>query len=99
MKVFVTGGSGFLAQRFIELARRGGHQIICYDTSNQGRRAEMWILGDITDHEALVAAMQSHQPEIVVHLATVLSDVCENDPVVGTGVNWRRRSSRAKRAT
>ncbi|WP_179298270.1 NAD-dependent epimerase/dehydratase family protein [Mesorhizobium carmichaelinearum] len=88
MKVFVTGGSGFLAQRFIELAHRNGHEVICYDIVEPGKASVgTWIVGDITDYQALLTAMRSHQPEIVVHLATVLSDVCENDPVLGTRVN------------
>jgi len=88
MKVLVTGGSGFLAQQFIELARQGGHQVVSFDiVEPQKESADVWILGDITDRQALLGALHSHQPEIVVHLATVLTDVCANDPELGTRVN------------
>src|SRR5499425_178479 len=88
MKVLVTGGSGFLARQFIELARQGGHQVASYDiVEPQKESADVWILGDITDRQALLGALHSHQPEIVVHLATVLTDVCANDPELGTRVN------------
>src|SRR5215472_15838846 len=64
MKVLVTGGSGFLGQQFIELARQGGHQVVSYDiVEPQKESADVWILGDITDRQALLDALHSHQPE------------------------------------
>jgi|SRR5215471_404797 len=88
MKVFVTGGSGFLAQQFIDLARQGGQQVVSYDVVKpRDESAGTSIEGDITDRQAVLAALQTHQPDIVVHLATVLSDVCEKDPELGTRVN------------
>src|SRR5215471_4007206 len=88
MKIFVTGGSGFLAGQFIHLAHRSGHQASNFDIV--APRAEIpatSIIGDITERRAVSAALQSHPPDIVVHLATVLTDVCAADPELGTRVN------------
>ncbi|WP_077068205.1 NAD-dependent epimerase/dehydratase family protein [Ensifer aridi] len=88
MKVFVTGGSGFLAQQFIKMALAEGHEIRSFDIAEPKEdHGEEWISGDITDSEALETALQVHKPDTVVHLATVLTDVCANDPGRGTRVN------------
>ena len=50
MKIFVTGGSGFLAGQFIDLAHRSGHQVSNFDIV--APRAEIpatSIIGDITE--------------------------------------------------
>ena len=88
MKIFVTGGSGFLAGQFIDLAHRSGHHVSNFDIV--APRAEIQatsIIGDITERRAVSATLQSHRPDIVVHLATVLTDVCAADPELGTRVN------------
>jgi len=88
MKILATGGSGFLAQRFIDLSHSSGHEVVNFDIV--APRADIpakSIQGDITDVQAVSAAFQSHRPEIVVHLATVLTDVCAADPKLGTRVN------------
>lgn len=88
MKVFVTGGSGFLAQHFTAFARRNGHHVVGYDIVEPTNGiADAWILGDIADRNMLLSALQSYQPEVVVHLATVLTDLCAIDPELGTRVN------------
>jgi len=88
MKILVTGGSGFLARQFIELANRGAHEVVSYDIvalpTNIPAKS---ILGDITDHQAVLSAFQSYRPGIVVHLAAVLTDVCAANPELGTRVN------------
>ena len=88
MKILVTGGSGFLAQRFIDQAHASGHRLVNFDlVAPRGQIPAESVLGDITDRQAVYEAFRSHQPEIVVHLATVLTDVCAKDPGLGTHVN------------
>jgi len=88
MKLLVTGGSGFLVRRFIALAHRSGHEVTSYDiVESKTKIPATLVFGDITDGDAMRSAVRQHAPEIVVHLATVLTDVCAADPVLGTRVN------------
>jgi UDP-glucose 4-epimerase len=78
----VTGGAGFLGQAFAVGARRAGHQVTTVDLGGEAD-----VQCDVTDVPALAAAMAQVSPEVVVHLAALLTDVAANDPATAVRVN------------
>lgn len=89
MDILVTGGGGFLGLSFAARALRDGHRVDLYDLAFPspiplGARA---VTGDVTDHKSFAAALDESGADVVVHLATLLSDTCAADPVRGVRVN------------
>ena len=82
MRTLVTGGAGFLGQAFAVRARRAGHQVTTVDLGGEAD-----VQCDATDVPALAAAMAQVSPEVVVHLAALLTDVAANDPATAVRVN------------
>jgi GDP-4-dehydro-6-deoxy-D-mannose reductase len=60
MRVFVTGASGFVGRRLMRKLREAGH-----DAHGADREV------DVTDPVAIGRALESHQPNAVVHLAAL----------------------------
>ncbi len=69
MKVFITGGSGFIGRNLIEAITKQGWTFYNYDQAEPGIGFERWIRGDIRDHEALAGAVAECAPDAVIHLA------------------------------
>jgi dTDP-glucose 4,6-dehydratase len=100
MKLFVTGGAGFIGSNFIRLAltERGEHRIVNFDAltyaGNLLNLAEVassadyqFIKGDIRDEAALRCAMEGC--DAVVHFAAeshVDRSIYEPAPIVSTNV-------------
>jgi len=73
MKVFVTGGAGYVGSHCSRLLRESGHQLLIYDNLSAGHRAAVepgeLIVGDLGDAKTLMATMREFQPEAVMHFA------------------------------
>jgi len=82
VRTLVTGGAGFLGQAFAVRARRAGHQVTTVDLGG-----EVDVQCDVTDVPALAAAMAQVSPEVVVHLAALLTDAAADDPGAAVRVN------------
>ena len=82
MRVLVTGGAGFLGSAFTARARGAGHEVTSVDVAG-----EVDVLCDISDSEALAAAMTEARPEVVVHLAALLTDAAARAPAAAVRVN------------
>ena len=73
---FVTGGTGFVGQRLVEmLVERGATRVVSYDIVPRPADAWdhssiEWVVGDIADLAALTAAMRG--AECVWHLAAAV---------------------------
>ena len=78
----MTGGAGFLGQAFAVRARDAGHQVTTVDL---GGEADVHC--DVTDVPALAAAMGEVSPEVVVHLAALLTDAAADDPPAAVRIN------------
>jgi UDP-glucose 4-epimerase len=82
VRILVTGGAGFLGQSFASRARVAGHDVTTLDLAGD---ADMHC--DVSDAAALAAAMASTKPEVVVHLAALLTDAAAEDPAAAVRVN------------
>ncbi len=79
-KLLVTGGAGFIGSAVVRLAVRRGHQVVNLDAltyaaclANVAPVAESPLYrfeqADIRDRAALLRIFNSHEPDVVMHLA------------------------------
>lgn len=76
MKLFVTGAAGFVGAAVTRQALNAGHSVV--GTVRPGSRAERLVgaAGDLSiaevdlrDQKAVVAALEQHRPDVIVHVA------------------------------
>jgi UDP-glucose 4-epimerase len=91
MKVLVTGGSGFIGSHVLDKLRLRGHEIRNFDLIPSPHHADGEIdtvLGDLTDREAVRAALAGC--DTVIHLAAVADvDQVVKNPKQADCVNVR----------
>jgi UDP-glucose 4-epimerase len=74
MKVFVTGGAGYIGSICVEQLLEAGHEVAVFDNLTEGHRAAIdprtrFIEGDLQDRETIATAMRTVAPEAVMHFA------------------------------
>ncbi|MCF7838843.1 MAG: UDP-glucose 4-epimerase GalE [Candidatus Marinimicrobia bacterium] len=74
MKLFVTGGAGYIGSVTCEQLLAAGHEVTVYDNLGRGHRAAIdprarLIEGDLADRGAVTRALQAVEPEAVLHFA------------------------------
>ena len=80
MKVFLVGATGAIGQRLVPLLLSGGHRVVA-TTSKRSRLDSLRAAGtspvlvDALDPKAVMDAVVSTRPDVVVHQATALADV------------------------
>lgn len=71
--VLVTGGAGYIGSHCCKAFAESGWSVITYDNLSRGwRDAVKWgpiVEGDISDAEAVSAALQQYRPDVVAHFA------------------------------
>ncbi len=84
MKVFITGGAGYVGSHCARLLRQSGHQLLIFDNLSYGHsmaieKGEL-KKGDLGDPKALHAAMAEFKPDAVMHFAasTAVGDSVNN---------------------
>jgi len=82
VRTLVTGGAGFLGHAFAVRARNAGLEVTTVDL---GGDADFCC--DVADVPALAAVMAKAKPEVVVHLAALLTDAAAGDPAAAVRVN------------
>ncbi len=75
MKVFVTGGAGYIGSITVEQLIKAGDEVIVFDNLYQGHRdavhpAAIFIQGDLKDRAAIDAALATHRPDAIMHFAS-----------------------------
>jgi UDP-glucose 4-epimerase len=76
MRVFVTGGAGFIGSHTTRILRDRGHQVTVYDNLSSGRRQNVpagvaFVRGDLKQENKLAEAMAGH--DAVIHLAAYIA--------------------------
>lgn len=98
MRVLITGGYGFIGAWIIRNFLARGAQVWVLDLREDARRLRLilpesevakvaFVQGDVTDLNALNAALKAHQISHVIHLAGLQVPTCRADPLLGAKVN------------
>ena len=74
MKVFVTGGAGYIGSICVEQLLDAGHDVVVFDNLSEGHSSAvderaMFIEGCLSDRETILNAVGSNQPEAIMHFA------------------------------
>lgn len=78
MRVFVTGGSGFIGARLVQRLLEAGHEVVCLSRSGQtsARLSQMGaevLSGDLADPDSVAGSLREAQPTHVAHLAAEIA--------------------------
>lgn len=90
MDVLVTGGGGFIGRFLVaELVKRGYHVTVIDRLPSPFKETSRisYYVADIAAPLAVNKIMIKHKPSTVIHLAAMLADACEQDPLAATRVN------------
>ncbi len=73
MKVFVTGGAGYIGSHVVRQLAQAGHDIVVFDNLSTGYRwavtAGELVVGDLADESAVNDLFSAHRFEAVLHFA------------------------------
>lgn len=74
MKVFVTGGAGYIGSVFVEETIAAGHEVTVFDNLTEGHKSAIhpqanFIQGDLLDRDCIHQAVARTKPDAVVHFA------------------------------
>src|SRR6185436_2278280 len=93
---FITGAQGCIGSWIVKALVERGDQAVVFDRSDDSRRLAAimddltkvkFIVGDITDSEALLSALSESGAQRVIHLAGLQVPTCKVDPISGALVN------------
>ena len=87
----VTGGNGNLGQLVAQHLEDAGTEVINFDLpGSEGALSDQRhavVLGDIRDQDLLENTIKTHKPDLVIHLASMLSGSSEANPGLAWEVN------------
>lgn len=74
MKIFITGGAGYVGSATCERLIAAGHSVVVFDNLQQGHRQAIpeeavFVEGDLNSPAAIHAALDTHHPDGVMHFA------------------------------
>ena len=74
MKVFVTGGSGYIGSVVVRRLLERGDEIVVFDNLERGHRCNVppeakLVVGDLRNADEILAAMRAARPDAVIHFA------------------------------
>ena len=77
VKIFVTGGAGYVGSIVTAELLGAGHRVFVYDNLSRGKRAAVpvdaqFIYGDVEDDTLLRQSLASCMPEAVMHFAALI---------------------------
>lgn len=88
MRIFITGGSGFIGTNLVKFYISKGFTIKNFDKSKPRERLHLdyWTQGDILDKQALLNCINEFKPDYCIHLAA-RTDLHENKSLAGYDAN------------
>ena len=74
MKVFVTGGAGYIGSICVEQLLNSGHEVVVFDNLSEGHQKAVdkrarFIEGCLSDRETIINSVVSNQSQIIMHFA------------------------------
>lgn len=94
MSVLITGGNGMVGAALVSLLVSKGEDVAVFDInfntnllSKQEKECVTFIRGDLSVYEEIFEAIEKTRPQVIYHLASMLSVPCEADPHTGLQVN------------
>lgn len=73
MRIFVTGGAGYIGSHVVKALGEAGHDLLIYDNLSTGHDwailAGRLVRGDLADRARLLAALEAFRPAAVIHFA------------------------------
>lgn len=70
MKIFITGGSGFIGKHLIPIL--GQHELLCLTRSSKYLKSAnkvQYVSGDLSNPESYFSALEEFKPDCCIHLA------------------------------
>lgn len=88
MKILITGAGGQIGADLITAFVAGGHQVIATDLKPRLTTPEVtWRALDVVDGAQVDRVLAEERPEVVYHLAAILSATGEKNPALAYAVN------------
>lgn len=96
MKVFITGGAGFIGRELVKQCLEMGYEVVVYDNFSVAPRSNLYefegkvtiIEADILDEERLYSSLFFYKPEYVFHLAAIhFIPFCNANPTKAFQIN------------
>ncbi len=73
MKIFVTGGAGYIGSHTVKALGKDGHDILVFDNLSTGHDwavlSGRLVKGDLADRAAIYFALDNFRPDAVIHFA------------------------------
>jgi UDP-glucose 4-epimerase len=73
MKIFITGGAGYIGSHVVKMLGAQGHELFVFDNLSTGHKwAVLYgnlIKGDLADTQLLQKTMKAFKPDAVIHFA------------------------------
>lgn len=74
MKIFVTGGAGYIGSVCCDVLLNAGHAVTIFDNLSEGHRRAIddraqFVEGDLQDRQSLMSILRDAQPDAVMHFA------------------------------
>lgn len=95
MKVFVTGGTGFLGSNLILKLLEKKYELIVFDIAPLPENLKpaaadfVYIQGDQSSEMQIYRAVAEYRPEGIIHLGGVMGGICETNPLKAFDINVR----------
>jgi len=75
MKIFVSGGAGYIGSVAVDQLIEAGEEVVVYDNLSQGHRQAVnpnaiLVEGELGDRSSIDAVMVEHRPDAVMHFAS-----------------------------
>jgi UDP-glucose 4-epimerase len=76
MKIFVTGGAGYIGSHIVKALGEAGHDVLVYDNLSSGHEwavlSGKLVKGDLADEALLEKTIKEFSPDAVIHFAAFI---------------------------